>query len=182
MMLVRKDINVETFGKMAELPPDTSVLQIGASGKFDKKDFTIVGRVRQSWSDGFWNEWYALFDDSTEGWLAEAQGFYMMSFPAPDLEKWAPPQGSIRAGQMVEIPKKYIFEIDDVKKATCVGAEGELPFQSPKGRESLSVDLSGPNSLFGTIDYSDDGVRFYVGKYVEFDDLKMQGLKELDGW
>ncbi len=96
MMLVRKDLNVETYGKMAELPPDTSVLQIGTSGKYQNKSFSLVGRVRQSWSDGFWNEWYALFDDTTEGWLAEAQGFYMMSFAAPELEKWAPPKSSVR--------------------------------------------------------------------------------------
>lgn len=182
MMLVRSDLNIESYGKMAELPVDSSVLQIGASGKYQNKSFTLVGRLRQSWSDGFWNEWYALFDDSSEGWLAEAQGFYMISFPAPELEKWAPQRGDLRPGKMIEIPQKYVLEVDDVKEATCVGAEGELPFRSPKGRKNLSVDLSGQNNLFGTIDYSEDGVRFYLGSYVDFDDLKLQGLRELNGW
>lgn len=178
MMLVRKDLDLETYGKMAVLPADMSPFQLGTSGKFEKRSFTLVGRLRLKWADGFWNEWYAIFDDGTPSWLAEAQGFYMLSFEKPqDL----PHRTQISVGKPVAL-SGGTYEVDDIKEATCVGSEGELPFRSPKGRTSVSVDLTGKNQTFACIDYSEDGTRCYEGRYVEFDDLHFTGLRELDGW
>ena len=75
---MRRDLNLETLGKMADLPEDLSILQIGARGKFEGISFAVIGRLRMSWQEGFWNEWCALFEDQRIGWLAEAQGFWMM--------------------------------------------------------------------------------------------------------
>jgi hypothetical protein len=63
-----------------------------------------------------------------------------------------------------------------------MGSEGELPLKAPKGRKSLSVDLSGPDDQFACIDYSDDGTRLYVGKYVDIEKLSLTALKEIHGW
>src|SRR5688572_12411014 len=74
--VVRHDLNVENLGKMAELPPDMSPLQLGTRGKYEGTSFEIVGRLKVAWEEGTWNEWYLLFDSGRDGWLAEAQGFY----------------------------------------------------------------------------------------------------------
>src|SRR3981081_310847 len=83
-MVVRKDLNVETLGVMAELPPDLSPLQIGTRGEWNGRGFELLGRIRVEWELGSWNEWYAEFAGGVEGWLAEAQGFYMVSFETKD--------------------------------------------------------------------------------------------------
>jgi hypothetical protein len=178
-MVVRHDLNLETLGKMAELPLDMSPLQVGTRGRYRNKAFELVGRLKIGWEDGTWNEWYALFDDGSDGWLAEAQGFYAMSFEVKDTRN-VPPRRAIAPGRSVTFANE--FEVTDIKEATCVGSEGELPFQGPKGRTSTSVDLIGSEGHFACIDYSDDGVRLYVGSYVEFDDLKLTSLREIDGW
>lgn len=182
MTCLRRDVNIETLGKMAELPTDSSVLQIGVVGKYEKRDFCLVGRIRQEWTDGLWSEWYALFGDGSEGWLAEAQGSMMMSFEVPGAEAFAPPRSTIRVGLVVKVPKLGEFEVTDIKEATCTGSEGELPFPGPQGRQALSVDLSGQDDRFGCLDYSAQGVRFYAGKYVEFEQLGLSGLRTIDGW
>ena len=51
-----------------------------ATGEFDGVGFKLIGRVRVSYEEGSWNEWYALFQDGRPGWVAEAQGFFMVSF------------------------------------------------------------------------------------------------------
>ena len=79
-MIVRHDVNVETIGQMAVLPPDLSPLQIGAKGEVDGQPFTLIGRVRVAYDEGSWNEWCALFPEDKHGWVAEAQGFFMVSF------------------------------------------------------------------------------------------------------
>lgn len=179
-MIVRHDLNVEALGTMAELPPDVSLLQLGARGRYEGRYFELVGRLKISWENGNWNEWYALFDDGTDGWLAEAQGFLSMSFAVP-APVHLPLRQALVPGNRVQLEGRA-FSVDDIKEATCVGSQGELPFRGAQGRKSISVDLSAPGRGFGCLDYSDDGVRLYLGKYVEFDDLKLDGLRELDGW
>jgi predicted RNA-binding Zn-ribbon protein involved in translation (DUF1610 family) len=179
--IVRHDLKLETLGKMAELPEDMTPFQVGTRGKYDGKAFELLGRVKLSWDDGSWNEWFASFSDGREGWLAEAQGMYMMSFLRPEITE-VPPVRELKPGKSFPLGGPT-FKVDDIKRARCVGSEGELPFQAPEGRESVSVDLSGPDSLFATIEYSiTDGIRVFTGKSVDFDALELAELRELEGW
>ncbi|MBU6153352.1 MAG: DUF4178 domain-containing protein [Bdellovibrionales bacterium] len=180
-MVVRHDLNLETLGKMAELPADMSPLQIGTRGKFENSAFEIVGRLKVRWEGGSWNEWYVLFENAKEGWLAEAQGSFMMSFSESNLSG-VPRRETLEAGQTLKLLKNLEFHVDDIKEATCAGSEGELPMKCPKGRVSTSVDLSREGGEFACIDYSEDGVRLFTGKYVDLDELKLTGLREIDGW
>lgn len=179
--LVRQDMNLEAFGKMADLQDDMTPLQLLTSGSFEGKPFELVGRLRVRWEEGFWNEWYAIFSDGHEGWLAEAQGFYMVSFQAP-LPENLPPVDGLKPGIVLALANGEKYQVDDIKSAQCVGSEGELPLQVAAGRKSVSVDLSGPERCFASIEYAEAETRFFVGKYVEFDDLNFRHLREIDGW
>lgn len=138
-MVVRHDMNLETLGKMAQLPPDMSPLQLGTRGNYEGKRFELIGRLKIGWENGSWNEWYALFDDRREGWLAEAQGFYMVSFQEQSIDK-VPKRKDLAPGRSFPLVSEKIFQVDDIKEATCIGSEGELPMKGPKGRKSTSVD------------------------------------------
>jgi hypothetical protein len=180
-MVVRHDLDLESLGKMAELPADMSPFQIGTRGKFEGSAFELVGRLRILWENGAWNEWYAHFENGKEAWLAEAQGHYMMSFPHANTSK-VPPLESLQPGMHLDLTESTRFHVDDIKDATCGGSEGELPMKSPKGRKNTSVDLSASDGRFACIDYSNDGIRLFLGRYVEFEELKLTGLREIDGW
>ena len=180
-MVVRHDMNLENIGKMADLPPDMSPLQLGTRGRFGNSNFELVGRLKLGWEQGHWTEWYALFDNGKEGWLAEAQGFYMVSFSIDDPSA-LPDLKTITVGRSFPLAKGKLFEVEDIKQATCIGSEGELPMKGPKGRKSTSVDLAGPDNEFACLDYSEEGVRLFVGRYAEFEDLKFTMLREVDGW
>ena len=78
-MTVREGVDVESIGKTSTLPPDISPIQIGTQGRFGETGFTVLGRVRLRWRLGAWTEWFIEFSDNTTGWLAEAQGFFMVS-------------------------------------------------------------------------------------------------------
>lgn len=179
--IVRHDVNLETMGKMADLPQDMSPLQIGTRGQIERATFEIVGRLKMAWEDGAWNEWYVLFDNGKDGWLAEAQGFYMISYALSTFDK-LPPVDKVSVNLKISINKDSTFVVDDIKQATCVGSEGELPFPAPIGRRSTSIDLSGPGDQFACIEYADDGVRIYVGHYAEFNQLALSSLRQIDGW
>ena len=179
-MLVRHDLNLEVIGTMAVLLDDPTPLQLQTQGRFDGTRFALIGRLRLAWTDGSWNEWCALFADGRYGWLAEAQGFYMMSFETPDTAA-LPAAVDIQPGMTLRIGGQS-YTVDDIKQPTCAGSEGELPFPAPVGRQSISIDCSGAEDTFASLDYSEGGVQAYTGRYVDFADLKLSNLRKLDGW
>ncbi len=178
--LVRHDMNIESLGKMTEMPQDMSPLQIGTSGVFEGSKFEVVGRQRIGWESGSWNEWYLHFDNGKDGWLADAQGFYMVSFQMIKQIK-IPELSRLKIAELLQINESQ-YTIDDIREVACLASQGELPVKSLKGRKSTSVDLVGTNDSFGNIDYSIEGNRLFFGKYVDFDNLNFMNLREIDGW
>lgn len=202
-MVVRRDIDVETIGTMAELPPDMSPLQIGSEGVVGKTTFTLIGRAKMAWSQGQWNEWFLWCNDQRRGWLAEAQGFFAVSFEVPEpwpldvkqiissLQSKIQPQNLLGLEEVslshVPIGNVYriagtAYQLADAKFARCVGSEGELPYSAPRGRTSIALDFTGPNSEFACIEFSTDTPRVFTGHYVDWDQLRIQRARELEGW
>jgi hypothetical protein len=205
-MVVRHDVDVESIGTMAELPEDMSPLQIGTSGFYKGVRFSIIGRLKIAWESGVWNEWFLYSDDGRKGWLAEAQGSYGVSF---ELDEPLHPkteealnkrfaefemqrritkdgdedeaQGPLDIGDHIKLQQKMLTVVD-VKHATCIGSEGELPFSAPKGRKTLSIDLMGTDGEFACIEIHEGQKRIFVGDYVEWNDLRCDNLRPLEGW
>jgi hypothetical protein len=182
--LLRRDLDVERIGVMAELVADATLLQIGAEGVYRSTHFAVVGRVQVRYDDGGWNEWYLVFDDGRAGWLGEAAGEYTISFEAP-LEGRAPAWEALRPGGTLTLAG-VTYEITDVRRARVVGGEGELPFRLESGYETAAADLRTDGARFATLDYSETEPgtppRLYTGEVVELADLALRGLRELDGW
>ena len=181
--LVRQDMNLEVLGKMSDLQYDLTPIQLGTSGKYEGKGFDVIGRLKVSYTDGFWNEWYVIFSDGTTGWLAEAQGFLAICFTREDLQ--IPQAGSIQPGTAVDLDPNGgtgIFLVEDMRKVNCIFSEGELPVNAVKGRESLSVDLATANGDMATIEYAKGEDRLFIGKYLDFDQFEFRDLRRIDGW
>jgi len=178
-MLVRHDMDLESLGKTAQLPADVSPLKIGSRGRYKNTSFEVLGRLKIGWSEGYWNEWFLLFDNGGHGWLAEAMGFFMLSTEVSGNKK-VPPLAGIEVGKEYEIVPSRRFFADDIKDAVCIGSEGELPFKGVEGRKTTSVDLSNNSGEFANIEYSEeDGVHLYIGRYVDFANLELSNLRDL---
>jgi hypothetical protein len=178
--ILRKDVDVENLGRMAELQRDGSPFQLGVQGWYGSVHFAAIGRIQLRYGHGLWNEWYLLFDDGRGGWLGEAQGTLAISFATPVTEP-IPPFDALRPGQGVMLDRRT-FEVTDVERGVCVAGEGELPFVIGGGYEAPVADLTGAGSACATLDYSEDPPIVFLGAYVEFDDLRLSGLRQIDGW
>ena len=182
--LLRRDLDVERIGTMAQLVADATLLQLGAEGVYRSAHFAVVGRVQVRYDEGGWNEWYLVFDDGRAGWLGEAAGEYTVSFETPLVGR-APAWEALQAGGTLTL-EGVTYEIADVRRARVVGGEGELPFRVDGGYETAAADLRTDGARFATLDYSEAASgtppRLYVGEVVEFTALALRGLRELDGW
>ena len=82
-ILVRTDVDLQKVGQVADLPPDSSPIQIGTEGTYNHKAFVAIGRIIYEYEQGSWNEWHLMLNNGTSAWLSDAQDEYAVSFAAP---------------------------------------------------------------------------------------------------
>lgn len=182
-ILVRRDVNIENVGKVADLPPDASPIQIGTEGMAGNQSFQVVGRIQYAYGQGSWNEWHLILSNGSSAWLSDAQAEYAYSVLAPAPAK-LPLAGELRPG-MNQVFNNVWYNVTSITRARYVGFQGELPFetwQRPSEEEFLFADLRTSDARFATIDYSEDPPLFYAGSAVDFDALRLKNLREFEGW
>ena len=161
--LIRDADAVRNIGRMADVLEDYSPLQINASGRFDGRGFTVVGRIQLRYSAGFWNEWYVLDDHGEGAWLSDASGQYTYT---REVDRRAagpvalPAFESLAAGARLDLGpapdgSRMVFVAGDVRTAQCTGGQGELPFTVGPGYTARVADFRRGDE-FLTLDYSDD--------------------------
>ncbi|MCP4943474.1 MAG: DUF4178 domain-containing protein [Planctomycetaceae bacterium] len=177
-VVARTDRKVEDIGKVAELVETASRLRCGLSGTFNKKHFTVVGRVQyQHPAGGVWDEWYLAFPGGRWGWLAEAQGKTYLMFQRKLSSKVSVPAfDNLEIGSAVKLGSSE-FSVTEQGVATALAAEGDIPWAFRGGAEHKFVDLQGNKDVFATFEYGNK-VSAYVGKEVSLDSLALEG----DGW
>lgn len=166
-------------GEVASLPPDMSFIQIGTTGQYEGKFFTVIGRIKVAWVDGNWSEWLLMFDDNTLGWLGDFLGRFSVSFPEKlehDINI-----ADLTTDQVIDL-FPIPMTVKDIKSITYVGFEGELPFERQEGKTAISIDLASEGEGCAFMDNFDNNNNLYVGKWVNADELNLSNIRLLDGW
>lgn len=179
-ILVRNDLVLENVGKVGDLPPDPSPIQLMTEGVYKGKRFDVIGRIIYAWENGGWNEWHIVLSDGTSAWLSDAQLQYAISMQVQTNELM-PTTSEIFRGKnltLAGIP----FEVSTRTVAVYKGVEGELPFTYYDKERIVFADLRTPTGTFGTLDFSDNPPLLFVGEWVEFEDLQLKNLRQFEGW
>ena len=179
-ILVRDDLNLTNVGKVADLPPDPSPIQLLTSGTYNNKKFDVIGRIIYEYEQGSWNEWHIVFSDGTSGWLSDAQLQYAVSFLVPNIA--LPSENQVFRGTHFNFAN-IDFEVSTITMATYKGVEGELPFPFYGKSNMLFADLRTPSNDFATLDYSDQAApMLFIGKTVPYEALQLQNVRQFEGW
>ena len=185
--LVRSDQGVREVGKTASLPFDVSPVQIGTRGEFEGQSFEVIGRVRWGWTDGSWNEWLLLFADGAHAWLGEAMGQFMLLWERPVEDLTGGTFQRLIRGDTVDVGAEAQLDGEtlvaaDMRSASCLAAEGELPFTAVAGWSITSVDFRSPGGRCASLQRDEDGAHFYDGRYVTLAELSPSNLRPIEGW
>src|SRR5262245_58123231 len=172
--LVKQGTNLEDIGKMAAVVEDASPLQLGSEGRYKGVHFALIGRIQYRYAAGAWNEWYCLFDDQRTGWLSDAMGAYLLTFPRRPRE--LPPLEALAPGREVKLDGRP-YQVGNVERAQVIAGQGELPFKVGAGWEDVFVDLRGDDGAFATIDYSENPPLLFAGAELPFESFKFQNLR-----
>lgn len=178
--LLREHQNLELLGKVSELMDDLSPFQVGTSGYYGSGKFYLAGRLKIKYDGGFWSEWFCIFDDGRQGWLAEAQGLLSMMFENEEKTNWKA-DSVYNPGDTFQIAGAK-WKITDKRHIVYSGYEGELPFRFVQGYQAVSIDMQSEKPKIGTLLYDERGATFFAGEYCDFDSFNFEYLRELDGW
>ncbi|MGH9660870.1 MAG: DUF4178 domain-containing protein [Bryobacteraceae bacterium] len=178
---MRHDVDLARVGEVADLPPDSSPIQIATEGVWRNKPFVVVGRILYEYAQGGWNEWHVIFNDSSSGWVSDAQLEYAISFLTP-VSGALPAPGEIQRGQAFQW-NNTSYQVTSITRAKYRGVEGELPFEYWDKDEVPFADLRTFDGNFATLDYSDEAhPLLFAGHAVEFEELALKNLREFEGW
>lgn len=174
--VVRNGDVLARLGKMGELFDDHSPLQLFATGKYQNRHFTLIGRLQYKTAEGTWAEWNAFFDDGTSGWLAEDNGAYVFTQPSTQQQNM-PPADRYVVGKPVGVNGKP-FSVASNVSAALISAQGELPKLPPLGQPFNVVELRSATGEVISIDYTGTPPTVSQGTAVLLDDLALKGLKD----
>ena len=163
------------IGKMAELFDDHSPLQLFATGTYNKRNFTLIGRLQYKTEESAWAEWNALFDDGTSGWLAEDNGAYVFTIPLENARELPAAERFLVGAQTAINGKSY--SVASKVQAVLISVQGELPKLPPLGQPFTVVELRGDGDVL-SIDYFSQPPAVSRGRAVLLDELQLKGLKE----
>jgi len=179
-VLVRRDLDLERVGAQADFPHTGSPIQIGVTGMWRERAFTVVGRIAYGWERGRWNEWHCRMSDDSSAWLSDAQVEYAMTRQVEGSGQRID-IASLRVGDSVGVGEG-MFEVSTLTRAIYLGTEGELPFMSWTRDECLFIDLQNGEGGLATIDTTEAPPTVYAGEYLTFEALAFRGLREFEGW
>lgn len=178
-VIVRHDVDIETIGEVADLPPDASPIQLGTQGSLDGQGFTVVGRIVYAYEQGGWNEWHIVYDNGTSGWLSDAQLEFAVS-SLVESERRLPSADEAKVGDSFTWNDRHL-QVTTITVAHYKGVEGELPFEYWGKDDVPFVDLRGHDATFGTIDYSERRTPLlFIGRMVAFEELNLRNLRTFE--
>ncbi len=179
-IIVRTDVDLKKVGTVADIPDNSSPIQLGTEGKYQKHAFVVAGRIIYDYDQGTWNEWHLVFNDGSSGWLSDAQLLYDISFLAKAREA-LPRSSEITIGRRYQFDG-ITYQVTTITIAHYRGVQGELPFQYWDKADVPFIDLRTADGKFATLDYSDDEPLLFTGEAVEFDQLWLTNLRSFEGW
>jgi hypothetical protein len=174
--VVRSGDKLARVGKMAELFDDHSPLQLMASGTWNKKSFTLIGRLQYKYGEGTWTEWYAILPDGSNAFLSEDNGAYVFSVPQA-IQRSMPDASAFRVGGTTALNGKS-FSVASNNMVSLLSAQGELPHLPALGTPFAMVELRSADGEVLSIDYGSQPPQLAVGRSVQLEDLKLAGLKD----
>ena len=171
----RRDLDLEKIGKVGEIAPIDSPIELRMRGVLGGRRFSVKGLVQLDHGRGPWNEWSIEFDDGTRAWLAEAQGQYLVTREQRSGE--LPTYEQLKAGERIDLGAAGEWVIAERGTGRVVALAGELAADIRPGQTVRYADLGGPDDGFGTLDFGEGSVvrTVYLGRRHGLAELGLEG-------
>jgi len=173
--VLRTGTELLALGKVADLVPTAADFAVGDVLAIGGHEALVGGRVQRDHGRGPWDEYFVEIDQQRWGWLAKAQGRWMLTY-ATEPTAALPPWNVMQPGQRGGLPgAEGSWVVQERGAARVVSAEGELPEPVASGDRGHYVDLAAEGGGIATIDYGDgsDAPQLFVGRELGPGDVRV---------
>lgn len=178
--VVRKKSNGEIYTKPHWLiNKSNDVIQPGATGMFEGKKFTVLGRIRAWFEESVFNYWTIEFSDNSIALLGEAYGIYGIYKKLNQSYISFQQLEDARAGTIKEVANNESFLLEENARCEKWELEGEssIAHEYEKFRVFELSSFSGNHvSIFF---FTREHIVFYGVKYISFSELALQNLRNV---
>jgi hypothetical protein len=161
---------LDEAGKTVSLADYPSRFHVGQQGVLKGRGFTILGRVRYQYDEGFWDEWQIEWHDgAAPDWLEEDEGYWTL-YRRERVRGEVPPMSQIKVGGKYNINNKQVF-ITEKREGKMMGSEGQfssvLPLSDPFGYASGTAD-----GQIVSVNFWPDEIEISIGEDIEPHEIK----------
>lgn len=165
-------------------PNDWSIVQIGSTGTFSKKNFEVIGLVRMQLRKEYKNYWCLWYPSEMKyGWMVESLGFYAVCADTFIEMDNADTIKKIRATASIQVSPQSAVIIDEVDFCEELSFRGEVPTWSYDDRFLVAHGKKG-HTIASFLHFSrhKDRVKFLVGEWITFESLQLKNINTSHVW
>jgi uncharacterized protein DUF4178 len=169
--LISGEDGLDKQGQGAKLGDYPSRVNVGQTGAIRGRRFSVLGRVRYAYPEGFWEEWQIAWDDGeAPTWLEEDEGYWTM-YKRERVRSQIPSHEQVRIGSTIQVNKHNVF-VTEKRSGKMVGQEGQfssvMPITGDFGYISGTADGQ-PVS----VTYWEDEIEVEIGEDLEANEIKL---------
>ena len=159
-------------GKTASLADYPSRLSVGDQGEIQGRTFTVLGRVRYTYDEGFWDEWQIEWHDGAPpDWLEEDEGYWTL-YKRERVRGPIPSPEEISGGNSYTINNKSVF-ISEERTARVMGSEGQFSSVLPLQGDFTYVTGSAGDNIM-SVNYWPGEIDLSIGTELEPHEIKLK--------
>jgi hypothetical protein len=167
--LVSGSDTLDVQGQSVTLADYPSRLKVGMQGKIRGRDFTVLGRIRYRYDEGFWEEWQIAWGDGAPpDWLEEDEGYWTL-YRRERVKGAVLPYDQVRVGASVKLNNREVF-VTEKRRAKVAGSEGQFASVFPL-IGTFGYIQGGANDQSVSINYWDDEIELSIGDDLEHNEL-----------
>lgn len=161
--------SLNAAGKTVSLADYPSRLSLGVSGKIRGRGFSVLGRIRYTYGEGFWDEWQVGWDDGAPpDWLEEDEGYWTL-YRREKVKSAIQPFEQVRVGGTTTINQYQVF-ITEKREAQVLGSEGQFVSVLPLSGKFGYIQGAADNRTV-SVNYWQDEIEVSVGDELEHHEL-----------
>ena len=169
--LVSGEDGLNKRGDASKLADYPSRLAVGQTGEIRGRKFSVLGRVRYAYDEGFWEEWQIAWDDGqAPSWLEEDEGYWTL-YKRERIRGALEQYDNVRVGSNIKVNNHTMF-VTEKRQAKMVGSEGQFSSVVPVTGEFGYVSGSANNQA-ASITYWPDEIEIELGDDLEHNEIKL---------
>lgn len=170
--LVSGSDTLDPTGKSTSLADYPSRLQVGMPGTLRGRSFTVLGRIRYQYAEGYWDEWQIGWTDGAPpDWLEEDEGYWTL-YRRERVKGAIPAYDQVRVGGTMQVNAFNVF-VTEKRRAKVSGSEGQFSSVFPLTGDFGYVQ-GGADNRSVSVNYWQDEIELSVGDDLEHHELVLK--------